>query len=105
MNKIILVETTCKNLRAAKNLGKILLEQKLAACVQYFEIKSSYFWEGKIQNDSEILVRIKSKKSLYLEIEKTIKNHHSYEIPQIFSIELNQGSEAYFNWVEKITSK
>ncbi len=73
--------------------------------MQYFEIKSSYFWEGKIQNDSEILVRIKSKKSLYLEIEKTIKNHHSYEIPQIFSIELNQGSEAYFNWVEKITGK
>lgn len=73
--------------------------------MQYFEIKSSYFWEGKIQNDSEILLRIKSKKSLYLEIEKTIKNNHFYKIPQISSIELNQGSTAYFDWVEKITSK
>lgn len=103
MKKLILIETTYPNLRAAKNLGKILLEEKLAACVQFFEIKSLYEWQKKIRNDREILVRIKSKNSLYPEIEKIIHQHHSYEIPQIFSTQINQGSEAYLNWVEKST--
>jgi len=103
MKKFILVETTLPNLKSAKNLSKILLTEKLAACVQFFEIKSCYWWNDKIQNDSEILLRIKSQNSLYEQIEKLIKKHHSYENPQIFSIQISQGSAAYFDWIEKST--
>lgn len=102
MSNIILVETTYPNKRSAKNLGKILLNKKLAACVQFFEIDSLYNWQNKLQNDREILVRIKTKESLYQKVEKTIKENHSYEIPQIFSLKLDQGLKSYFDWVYNI---
>jgi periplasmic divalent cation tolerance protein len=98
--KFIIVETTYPNLASAKKLGKLLLEKKLAACVQFLPIKSMYFWQGKIENSSEILVLIKSENSLYNEIEKTIKEHHTYEIPQILCSLINQGSMAYLKWIE-----
>jgi periplasmic divalent cation tolerance protein len=99
-NKFIIIETTYPNLAEAKNLAKILLEKKLAACVQFLPIKSMYFWQGKIENNREILVKIKTKNSLYEMVEKTIAEHHSYEIPQIFSSQINQGLEPYFDWVD-----
>ena len=103
MTKLILVETTYPNLRSAKNLAKILLSKNLAACVQFCEIKSMYFWRNKLQNDREILLRIKTKNSLYPAVEKIIQEHHSYEIPQIFSTQIDQGSMAYLNWLDSQT--
>lgn len=99
-NKFIIIETTYPNQKLAKNLAQILLEKKLAACIQFVKIKSMYSWDKKIQNDSEILVRIKTKNSLFLEVKKIIQNHHSYENPQIISTQINQGSERYFNWID-----
>lgn len=100
-----MIETTLPNLRSAKNLGKILLEEKLAACVQFCEIKSSYLWMNKIENNQEILLKIKTKNSLYFDVEKVIKNHHPYEIPQIFSVQIETGFAPYFDWIEKSTKK
>ena len=121
--KFIIVETTYPNLASAKKLGKLLLEKELAACVHFLPIKSMYLWQRKIENSSEILVLIKSENSLYNEIEtkdkysrianifdkleemnegieKTIKEHHAYEIPQILCSLINQGSKAYLKWIE-----
>jgi len=99
-NKFITVETTYPNLKDAKNLGKILLERKLAACVQFTKVETMYFWQNKLEKTNEILVTIKSKNSLYKKIEKTIKEHHSYEIPQIFSKAIDQGFKPYLKWIE-----
>ena len=103
--KFIIIETTYPNLASAKKLGEILLTKKLAACVQFFPIKSMYLWQKKIENSSEILVSIKSENSLYREIEKIIKEHHSYEIPQILTTQINQGSTAYLNWINSNLKK
>ena len=97
--KFIIIETTYPNLAKAKNLAKILLTQKLAACVQFSPIKSMYFCGEKIVNSGEILVSIKSKNSFYKLIEKTIKEHHDYEIPQILCIDVKQGSTPYLKWI------
>ncbi len=102
-NKFITIETTYPNQKRAKNLAQILLDKKLAACIQFVKIESMYFWDKKIQNDSEILVRIKTKNSLFLEVKKIIQKHHSYENPQIISTQINQGSEQYFNWIDLST--
>jgi len=96
---LILIKTTYPNLSSAKKLAKILLQEKLAACVQFSAIESSYIWQGKIKNDHEILVSIKSKNSFYNEIEKIISKHHPYDIPQIFSIQANQCFLPYLDWI------
>lgn len=101
--KFITVETTYPNLTEAKKLAKILLKKNLAACVQFTPIKSMYLWQGKIENSTEILVKIKSKNSLYKEIEKIIKDNHIYEIPQILSSFVNQGFTPYLNWIDSST--
>ncbi len=59
-----------------------------------------YFWQGELQNDCEILLRIKTKNSLYQAVEKIIQEHHSYEIPQILAIQIDHGSKAYLNWLD-----
>ena len=99
-NKFVIIETTYPDLKTAKDLAKILLNKKLTTCVQFMPIESTYIWQKKIKNNHEILVSIKSKNSLYKKIEKAIKEHHIYEVPQIFSIQIDQGSTPYFKWID-----
>lgn len=101
--KFITIETTYPNLPAAKKLAKILLEKELAACIQFSTIKTMYLWQEKVENGSEILVKIKSKNSLYKEIEKIIKDNHIYEIPQILSSFIDQGFAPYLDWIDSNT--
>lgn len=98
--KFMIIKTTYPNLPNAKKLAKILLTQKLAACVQFTKIESNYFWKGKIVNDKEILVTIKTKASFYKEIEEIIIKNHNYEIPQIIGINIDKGSNSYLNWLD-----
>lgn len=99
----IIVKTTCANLAKAKKLAKILLQEKLAACVQLEAIESFYSWEKKIVNSAEISLSIKTKKSRYKKIEKIILQNHDYKIPQILAIDINQGLEGYLHWIDTNT--
>lgn len=86
-------------MESAKKMGNILLEEKLAACVQFSRIQSEYLWEGKIMCDEEVLVTIKTKRDLYAKIEAIIHANHEYEVPQIYAIAVDKGSENYLNWI------
>ncbi len=99
-NKFVIIETTLPNSATAKKLAKILLQENLATCIQLTPTSSSYIWQKKIKNSSEILLSIKSKKSLYKQIEKAILKQHPYELPQILAIEINQGFKPYLEWIE-----
>ncbi len=97
----IIIETTYPNLNSAKELGKILLKNKLAACISFSEVESMYFWQEKLCNEREILVKIKTKQSSYQKIEEIIKNHHSYKIPQIIALPIKKGYRPYLNWLNQ----
>ncbi len=103
--KFILIETTYPNLPSAKKLAHKLLKQNLAACVHFFEIKSNYFWDKKIVSEKEILVRIKSAKSLFKKIEETIKKLHDYKTPEIIATDISKGSSSYLDWVNSSLKK
>ena len=99
-NKYCLIKTTYKYKKEAKNISKILLVSKLIACAQICKIESLYFWESKIMDEPEFLLMIKTKSSYFKKIQKLILQNHSYKNPQIIKIEIEDGSENYFAWIE-----
>ena len=100
---ITIVKTTCKDKKEAKNISKSLIKEKLAACVQMQKIKSIYFWNNKLCEDKEILLSIKTKKSLFSQVKDRILELHSYEVPQIIELEITNISENYKKFIEKNT--
>lgn len=98
---MLVVLTTTPNLNEAESLASKIVEAKLAACVQVLPpMKSFYFWEGKVQSDSEHLLLIKTFAEKYGELENFIQTHHSYEVPEIIALSARQVSESYLNWAK-----
>ncbi|MCH9813560.1 MAG: divalent-cation tolerance protein CutA [Epsilonproteobacteria bacterium] len=102
MAEFVMILTTYPNRKEAKAVASLLLEKKLAACVQLNDIESLYIWEGKIENDPEIRVTIKTKKSNFQAIAETITKLHPYETPQIIEIPITNGSKTYLEWIDSI---
>ena len=98
-----IVITTAADHAGAKKITEALVQAKLAACVQFQSIESFYFWEGKVCNDPEILMLIKSKTSDYDQVEKTIKKNHSYDTPEIIRVNIDGGSKEYLSWISEVT--
>ncbi len=98
-----MVLTTVNTRESGEKLAFLILEKKLAACIQISEIKSIYTWQDEVQKEVEYLMRIKTKKSLYPELAECIIQNHSYEIPQIVEIPITNGLDTYLNWIEENT--
>lgn len=99
MNTFCLITTTYPDEQSAKAIIPLLLEQKLAACVQMMPVQSFYRWEGKLCESNEQLLLIKTRSSLFKMIEALILKHHPYTTPQLIQIPIEQGFEAYLNWI------
>lgn len=98
---MLIVLTTTPNEEEAENLARIIVEAKLAACVQVLpQIKSFYFWENAVQTDSEHLLLIKTVPEKYDELEKFIQTNHSYDVPEIVALSAEKVSENYFKWLK-----
>ncbi len=97
------VKTAIDNLEIAKEITKTLLEKKLVCSVQQKEITSTWWWENELESSKEYLLEMKTKKSLYKEVEKEIKKLHSYDVPEIYAEEIKDGLAEYFQWIEEDT--
>lgn len=100
--KYCMINTTCDNIDVANKIIEELFKNKLASCVQVTDINSSYVWNGKIENTNEKLLSIKTKRSLYNDIEKLILDNHNYELPQIVVFDID-GYDKYLDWIDKVT--
>ncbi|MGB9668510.1 MAG: divalent-cation tolerance protein CutA [Thermosulfidibacteraceae bacterium] len=99
----IMVITTTDNKELAEKIAMELLEKKLAGCIQIIgPIKSSYWWKNKIETTEEFLVFIKSKEELFGRIAKTIKELHSYTVPEIIAFPIKNGLKEYLNWLDDV---
>ena len=101
--KYCMITTTFDNKEEANKIIKHLLEKRLVSCCQLSCITSSYHWKGNIEHSDEFLLQMKSKKSLYKEIEQEILKLHSYETPQIVMYDIQDGSKGYLDWIEEET--
>jgi periplasmic divalent cation tolerance protein len=97
---MLIVFTTTPTNEEAEDLAKKIVEAKLAACVQVLPpMKSFYFWQGEVQNDSEHLLLIKTLAEKYTELEDFINANHSYDVPEIVAMKSEKVSENYLNWL------
>ncbi len=97
----IVVLTTTANAEEAETLARKIVEAKLAACVQVLPpMKSFYVWEGKVQNEIEHLLLIKTLAGKFSELEKYIQANHSYDVPEIVALSASEISESYLGWLK-----
>jgi periplasmic divalent cation tolerance protein len=104
MKDCVTILTTVANAAEANSLAKALVERKLAACVQSFPVTSCYVWDGKINNDAEILLFIKTRSELYGEAETAIRELHAYATPEIICLPILSGSKPYLDWIFDVTA-
>lgn len=98
-NKVV-VFVTAGSLDDAKKIARHLVENRLAACVNIVQhMESVYRWEGKIAEEREFLLIIKSTRELFPEIEAEISKVHSYQTPEIICLPITDGSRNYLQWV------
>jgi periplasmic divalent cation tolerance protein len=102
----IVVFVTTSSEEEAAALAKLLVEQHLVACVNVLpKMKSFFQWEGKISEEVECMMILKTKISLFNALEKTILAQHSYDVPEIIALPIVKGSESYLSWVQDMTRK
>lgn len=103
--EVILIYIVCKDLAEAKKIGKALLESKSCGCINIIpQMKSLYFWppgSGKVKEEDETIMLVKTQKHLFNKIEQTVKRMHSYEVPAIFSLPVDNVSRSYCDWLAK----
>jgi periplasmic divalent cation tolerance protein len=99
------VYITAGSVDEAKRIGRELVESKLAACVNIFpQMTSIYAWEGKLQEDQEVVMIAKTTKARVPELIAKVKSLHSYSVPCIVSLPVLRGYRPFLEWIEQMTS-
>lgn len=94
---------TCPNDTVAKELARGIVEKKLAACVNIIpQITSVYEWQGKIEEDSEVLLMIKTRSSKIPALAEYVRSNHPYEVAEVISLPIDQGNPPYLKWIGDI---
>ena len=102
--KAIQIITTVPTRILARKLARLLVAQKIAACVQIAgPIESVYHWKGKQEVTKEFLCSIKTRKSLFHVVERTIQRMHPYKVPEIIAVPVTAVSRSYVLWLQKET--
>lgn len=100
MTDKVVIMVTAASRRECRKIAKHLVEAQLAACVNITaQIESIYRWEGKLADDKEYVMLIKSTRELFPEIKAEISRIHSYHTPEIICLPIIDGSRNYLQWV------
>ncbi len=102
MTDKIVVLSTCATGDEAETLARLLLDRRLAACVSVIPaVRSFYHWKGAIESASECLLLIKTSRTLFADLCETLREAHSYEVPEAVAVPIVEGSAIYLDWMEK----
>lgn len=100
----IVVYVTVPNKEAGKKLAASIINERLAACVNIVPgVESVYWWDGKVQTDSELLLIIKTRESLLSALTQHVKSNHEYDVPEVISLPITGGNDKYLEWIKNST--
>ena len=97
------VRTTFPNMELALKISKEAVNGRFAACSQLSQIRSIFYWKGRLEEAEEILVIFKTTSKRYDELVSFIEMSHPYEVPEIWAINNAGGSGRYLEWIEVVT--
>lgn len=100
MSEYVLVLCTTAHGEADK-IARIVVEEKLAACVNIAPVKSCYVWEGEFTQDREELMIIKTTLEMVEQLSKRLLQLHSYKVPEIIVIPIREGQQPYLQWISE----
>ncbi len=101
----IVVFVTAKNVKEANKIATKLVKDKLIACANIVKgVKSIFWWQKKVDKADEVLLILKSKKSCFKKIMKTVTLLHSYEVPEIIALPIIDGNRDYLKWIKESCS-
>jgi len=100
----IVVIVTAPSEDLAVTIARALVETRLAACANIIKgIRSIYTWQGKTEDDTEVLMIVKTRRELFDLLKSKVKELHSYEVPEIIALPIIAGSDDYLKWLREST--
>ena len=84
-------------------MGRSLVEEELAACVNFWPVQSIYRWQGKVEKGAEMAMLVKTRAELVERVIQRVKELHSYEVPDIVSLPIEKGYPPYLRWIDEST--
>jgi periplasmic divalent cation tolerance protein len=96
---MVFIYTTCENSVDAKRLGKIIIESKLGACVDFWPIQSMYYWEGKLEEREQIMLLVTTLESKLEDVHELIAQNHTYSTPIIAGVDIRRLNREYKEWM------
>jgi periplasmic divalent cation tolerance protein len=103
MGEACVILTTTDSDEEARRISMSLVEAGLAACVQRLDIGSVYTWEGAVEEGRETLLLVKTSVDRYPQVEAWIRRNHSYQVPEVLMIRVDQGAAPYLEWLQQAT--
>jgi len=98
--QVIVALSTCPDEATARRLAEALVGERLATCVNRVAgLASTYFWDGRLQDDAEVLLIIKTTAGRLAELEARLQALHPYELPELLVLPVLGGNERYLQWV------
>lgn len=100
MTDKVVVLSTCGSSQEAARIARTLVEQRLAACVNVTSpVRSVYRWEGRVCDEDEVLLVVKTSRSLFDRVRRAIEKLHSYQVPEVVCLPMIDAAPNYLNWL------
>ncbi len=104
--RAVVVLTTAPDLKTVERIARVLLENKVAACVSIREgFVSRYRWNGKVERSKEALLLVKTAAKCFRRVQRAIEKMHPYEVPEILALPVTAGSRKYLTWLTTSVKK
>ena len=99
---VLIAMTTCPDEGTAARLASALVEERLAACVNRLPgVHSTYFWDGRLQDEMEILLIIKTTAERWPALQARVGELHPYDTPELIALSVTYGNDRYLEWVRR----
>lgn len=96
---------TTASAEEGERIARSLLEERLAACVNVVPaVRSFFWWEGKVQEETEVLLIGKGRADLFPKLQALVRALHSYTVPEIISFPITAGLPEYLSWIDDSTA-